>query len=173
MPIQRAKPRIVDLDQTPLTGFSGLTVSDFPAGTVIQTQHYTYTGSALNGTSTSFQDAWSVTFTPTKAGNSIWQLCQWTDLWEGNEHNSYRIVDDTSGTDILLCWDAQQSAGTSGWASTNRSLNDLLTNCAAQTYTFRLQCRGYGSNTNYWFSYGQGNSVGSPPAHWTIMEIEA
>ena len=34
MPIQRAKPRLVDLDQTPLTS---VTASNLPAGTVIQT----------------------------------------------------------------------------------------------------------------------------------------
>ena len=33
MPIQRAKPRLVDLDQTPLTS---VTASNLPAGTVLQ-----------------------------------------------------------------------------------------------------------------------------------------
>ncbi len=168
MPIQRAKPRIVDLDQTPLTSLTG---SDMPTGTVIQAKYFTHTGTG-QGTSTSYVDQFSCTFTPTAAGNSIWQHVQWMDLWEGSEHNVYRLIDDTGGAETELCFDAQQSAGTSGWASTNRSFTDLITNCLAQTYTFRLQSKGVGSYTNYWFCYGQSNGVGSTPAHWTIMEIK-
>ena len=36
MPIQRAKPRIIDLDQTPLTSISS---ADMPAGTVIAAEY--------------------------------------------------------------------------------------------------------------------------------------
>ena len=36
MPIQRAKPRLVDLDQTPLTSVS---TSNMPSGTILQVQH--------------------------------------------------------------------------------------------------------------------------------------
>lgn len=142
-----------------------------PSGSVIQTQYYTFS-SYVTGNTTSWTDLWSVTFTPTKAGNSIWQLCQWLDLWEASEHNSYRIVDDTTGGDIELCWDSQQSASTTGWASTNRSLNDLLTNCSLQTYTFRLQAKGNGASPRFWCNYPLSNSVGNTPSHWTIMEIE-
>ena len=46
MPIQRAKPRIADLDQTPLTS---LTASDLPAGTIIQTYQHS-TNATLSGT---------------------------------------------------------------------------------------------------------------------------
>tara|TARA_Y100000389_G_scaffold205105_1_gene263240 strand:+ start:13233 stop:13742 length:510 start_codon:yes stop_codon:yes gene_type:complete len=168
MPIQRAKPRIIDLDQTPLTSVSS---TDMPAGTVVQAKYFTHSTTG-QGTSTSYVDQFSCDFTPTAAGNSIWQHIQWTDLWEGSEHNVYRLVDDTGGAETLLSWDAQQSASTSGWATHNRSINDLLTNCLAQTYTFRLQTKGVGGSTNYWFCYGQGNGVGNPPAQWTIMEIK-
>jgi hypothetical protein len=168
MPIQRAKPRIIDLDQTPLTNISS---ANMPAGSVVQAKYFTHT-TAGTGTNTTYVDRFSCDFTPTEAGNSIWQHIQWTDLFEGSEHNVYRLIDDTGGAETLLAWEAQQSSSTAGWATTNRSINDLLTNCLAQTYTFRLQSKGVGGSPNQWFCYGQGNSVGDVPAHWTIMEIK-
>ena len=143
-----------------------------PSGSTVQTQYFTFS-SYVTGNTTNWTDMWSVTFTPKRAGNSIWQIVQWVDLWEASEHNLYRIVDDTSGSDIQLAWDAQQSSSTTGWASTNRSLNHLLTNCTLQTYTFRIQARGAGAQPRFWMNYSQSNSVGNTPSYWTIMEIEA
>ena len=51
MPIQRAKPRLVDLDQTPLTSVSA---SDLPTGTVLQTiVHQTDTPVSFTASGTS------------------------------------------------------------------------------------------------------------------------
>ena len=49
MPIQRAKPRLVDLDQTPLTS---ITSSDLPAGTILQVVSAEATGNYSFNTAT-------------------------------------------------------------------------------------------------------------------------
>ena len=67
MPIQRAKPRLVDLDQTPLTS---ITSSDLPAGTILQVQHAIKKDiqSIGSGSYTNITGL-AITFTP-KASNS-------------------------------------------------------------------------------------------------------
>ena len=69
MPIQRAKPRIVDLDQTPLTSLTG---SDMPTNTVIQ-RVVGKINSTVNVTNNSAFVATGlyVDITPTSASNKI------------------------------------------------------------------------------------------------------
>jgi len=68
MPIQRAKPRLVDLDQTPLTSFSGLASSDMPAGSLLQVKSFIKTNATTYGASDAHK-IMSVELT-TKAVNS-------------------------------------------------------------------------------------------------------
>ena len=68
MPIQRAKPRLVDLDQTPLTS---VTASNLPAGTVIQTVFATHETQVSNTTSTFADTGLTATITPTSSSNKI------------------------------------------------------------------------------------------------------
>ena len=69
MPIQRAKPRIVDLDQTPLTSLSS---TDMPAGSVLQVISNVMDGVSYIGSSsyTHLTDL-TTTITPTSATSKI------------------------------------------------------------------------------------------------------
>ena len=78
MPIQRAKPRLVDLDQTPLTSSSSITTSQLPAGSVVQIQHYTkYNGDGVGSAYTSVSSTTlaasevAVTITPVFSSSKI------------------------------------------------------------------------------------------------------
>ena len=78
MPIQRAKPRLVDLDQTPLTSSSSITTSQLPAGSVVQIQHYTkYNGDGVGSSYTSVSSTTlaasevAVTITPVFSSSKI------------------------------------------------------------------------------------------------------
>ena len=68
MPIQRAKPRLVDLDQTPLTS---VTSSNLPAGTVLQCLQDNLT-STFQTNSATFQDTGlTINITPSSTSNKI------------------------------------------------------------------------------------------------------
>lgn len=70
MPIQRAKPRLVDLDQTPLTSVG---FSDLPAGSVVQTVTSRSTTGTNISTSGSFTDisASQISVTSKRANSSF------------------------------------------------------------------------------------------------------
>ena len=88
MPIQRAKPRLVDLDQTPLTS---VTSSNLPAGSCLQVQHRNY-NPLISSTTTSFADIsnFNVTITPTSASNKVFLMLAVS--WSTNGHCTLRIT---------------------------------------------------------------------------------
>ena len=88
MPIQRAKPRLVDLDQTPLTSVSA---SDLPAGSVLQVQHRNH-NPLVASTSQTFIDItnYNVTITPVSASNKVLLIV--CPSWGVNGHGSLRIT---------------------------------------------------------------------------------
>jgi|TARA_B110000444_G_scaffold8834_1_gene7702 hypothetical protein len=69
MPIQRAKPRLVDLDQTPLTSVAS---SDLPAGSILKFQKVTWT-TQTQVTAQTFTDVTGGTFsfTPVSASSTL------------------------------------------------------------------------------------------------------
>tara|TARA_Y100000385_G_C12960577_1_gene579598 strand:- start:53 stop:619 length:567 start_codon:yes stop_codon:yes gene_type:complete len=91
MPIQRAKPRLVDLDQTPLTSVS---TSNMPSGTILQVQHVqldspeTISGYSAN-TSTAINST-AINITPAATNSKILLEAQvtfecanypWAQIW--------------------------------------------------------------------------------------------
>ena len=100
MPIQRAKPRIADLDQTPLTSIEK---ADLPAGSVLQVVHgvmdtlYSYT----NSTAWTWNDTGlSATITPTSTSSKI-QIMYHIDQFanssmSGGYHNGFRLMRGTT-----------------------------------------------------------------------------
>ena len=88
MPIQRAKPRLVDLDQTPLTSVAS---SDLPAGSVLQVEHRNH-NPLFATSSTTFIDVtnFNVTITPTSTSNKVLLIV--CPSWSNNGHASIRIT---------------------------------------------------------------------------------
>ena len=88
MPIQRAKPRLVDLDQTPLTSVSA---SNLPAGSVLQVQHRNH-NPLFSSSSQTFIDItnYNVTITPVSASNKVLLIV--CPSWGTNGHGSLRIT---------------------------------------------------------------------------------
>ena len=88
MPIQRAKPRLVDLDQTPLTS---ITSSNLPTGSCLQVVHRNY-NPLISSTTQTFTDItnFNVTITPTSASNKVFLMLAVS--WSNSGHCSLRIT---------------------------------------------------------------------------------
>ena len=91
MPIQRAKPRIADLDQTPLTSIAK---ADMPAGSVLQVVHgvldtqYSYT----NSTAWTWNDVGlSATITPISSSSKIQIMYNIDQMCNNNMSGGYHI----------------------------------------------------------------------------------
>ena len=94
MPIQRAKPRLVDLDQTPLTS---ITSSDLPAGSVLQVVHRDY-NPLFSTSSASFVDItnFNVTITPSSTSSKIF-LSIHTTMSTASGHSDIRLTRSIGG----------------------------------------------------------------------------
>jgi len=72
MPIQRAKPRLVDLDELPLTSVtSAMTIANLPTGSVVQTITAKHTTQVTSTSGTLIDTGLTGTITPTSASNKI------------------------------------------------------------------------------------------------------
>jgi len=150
MPIQRAKPRIVDLDQTPLTG---LTASDLPAGSVIQVKHANISGNSGSSTSGSFVDTGvSVNITPKFATSKILVIVhQVMALNPGNSHTrvDFRCIE-AGGTEVYrMDYHGHDGVGTSLF-QLNFSGSGVFSVSNTNQLTFKTQAqRANGTESDY------------------------
>jgi len=100
MPIQRAKPRLVDLDQTPLTSVSA---ANLPAGTVLQVLHNESTSEVTFTSSSYTNSGFNQSITPSATSSKIFMIFDFT--WYGYRNNigpevggAFKLVRDS--TDI-------------------------------------------------------------------------
>lgn len=173
MPIQRAKPRIADLDQTPLTSIAN---TDLPTGSVLQVKHaVTKQGSSTSVSNSASQStqyggntsgrlyglAQTVTITPTSSDSLL--LCfgdvGWTSMAATSTAAHGAIITRNDGTDSIdpsdYPWYSRNywTSSTPYWGNT--SLNGFFTPSSTSAQTIRLRPYSYresGTVTSAWRS---------------------
>tara|TARA_B100000212_G_scaffold313721_1_gene266821 strand:- start:668 stop:1210 length:543 start_codon:yes stop_codon:yes gene_type:complete len=178
MPIQRAKPRIIDLDQTPLTSISS---ADMPAGTVIAAE-YARKQDHQTFTSTSFADVTGLTVTMTPASTSSKFLVtasvhistyNWAagGMYFGVFANSTRIAG--SGSQVWMV-DYGPDASNAQYENRQYFAQRLYSPSSTSSQLFKVQLANGSSsyngyvNRNYISSTGQGSDG---ECYLSVLEI--
>ena len=169
MPIQRAKPRLVDLDQTPLTSFSGLASSDLPAGAVLQVvQQVFQTFTQLNSTSSLVDTGITQAITPSSTSNKILvrvSLQLSTNTTSAQYLRAALLADST----VIRRYDNIHSAnGTSDDAQP--SFEFLHSPSTTSAITYKVQMRN--TNSSIFRINNWGGSDGEACSTITLLEIK-
>lgn len=169
MPIQRAKPRLVDLDQTPLTSM--------PAGTVLQVKHAFQT-TQIATTSTSWADisGLSVSLTCSSTSNKVLLFCS-LQLMKDTETDNSWVGTAFAAAGTRICTNhgyCMRGSGvnTGSYGSTGNSFLHSPSSTSAITYTIQWRSgdgQRYYVTTNNSGNVANGND--SSTSTFTVMEI--
>ena len=177
MPIQRAKPRLVDLDQTPLTSFSGLASSDLPAGSILQVQTAIHTSQeTFNSTSWTAVSNLTINLTCSSTSNKVLILINLQGYKNNNTDGSAMYTGVYAGAHRILTNHGYYMRGAADTGSYGTVSNSFLYSPSSTSQiTYSVYARsGDGSNyiLNATNSGGAANSNDSTSSTLTVMEVK-
>ena len=143
--------------------------ADYPAGSLVQFKHEQF-NTQFSTSSSTYQDAYSFTFTPTKATNNV--LLQFTARMYVNTNgreNRMRFLRDS--TEI---WEGRGNYNNTGVLALNAIIETLDTPGTTDEVTYKVQCRTeLNASGSFYFLYtpdGTGYYNGPPMLRaWEIQ----